>query len=180
MKTNDLTGQKDTRLSFFIFTAIKLKTKACDKSLSSFYWDHIDITSTVQIEQENKSWPGNFFARDNAQRLYLAWTTWRLQKCLYRNHWSHGEICTACFDLLFCLILSRCPQPRLCTESGQFHLRFTLHTQCPSFFCAKVIPDEFFIQGLVQLPFEFPWRSGLNHMPWSLVFQKHSKNSAAF
>lgn len=111
-------------LSFFIFSAIKLKTKPCDKSLTSFYWDHIDITRTVQIEQENKSWPGNFFARDNAQRLYLAWPMWWLQKCFYRNYWSHVEIFTACFDL-FCLIFSLCPQPRLWTESGQFHVQMT-------------------------------------------------------
>lgn len=121
-------------LSFFIFSAIKLKAEACDKSLTSFYWDHIVFTSTVQIQQENKSWPSNFFVRDNAQRLYLAWPTWRLQKCLYRNYWSHGEIFTACFDLLFCLMLSLCPQPRLWTESGRFHVHFALHRRSPSFF----------------------------------------------
>lgn len=113
------------------------------------------------------------------KRLYLAWPMWWLQKCFYRNYWSHVEIFTACFDL-FCLIFSLCPQPRLWTESGQFHVRFALHRWRPSFFYAKVIPDEFFMQGSGQLPFEFPWQPGLNHVPWSLVFQKHGKNSAAF
>ncbi|RLV93891.1 hypothetical protein DV515_00013334 [Chloebia gouldiae] len=42
--------------------AIKLKPKACDTSLTSFYCDHTDFTSTGQIQQENKSRPGNFFA----------------------------------------------------------------------------------------------------------------------
>ena len=118
--------------SLFIFSAIKLKTRACDKPPTSSYWGHTDITGTVQAEQQNKSRPGNFFARDNAQRLHLARPTWRLQKCLYRNCWSQGEIFPACLDL--CLILLLCCQPRLRPESGQFQARFAPHRRCPSFF----------------------------------------------
>lgn len=63
MKISALTGQKDTLPShFFTFSAIKLKPKACDRSLTSFYCDHTDLTSTDHIQEENKSWPGNFFA----------------------------------------------------------------------------------------------------------------------
>lgn len=63
--------------------------------------------------------------RDNAPRSYLAWPVSGLtnvthQKCLYRNSWSRGEIVTAGFDLLFCWILSLCPQPRLWMEWTEY------------------------------------------------------------
>lgn len=45
------------------------------------------------------------------------------QKRLYRNSWSHGEIVTAGFDLLFCWI-SPCALGPGCEQSG----RGTLHT----------------------------------------------------
>lgn len=102
--------KRTSAFSFFIFSAIKLRTKACDKPLASFYWGSIDITSTAQMEQENKSWPGNFFVRDNAQRFYLAWPMWRLQNAFTGITDPLGRVLqralTCCFTWYFHFALS--------------------------------------------------------------------------
>lgn len=95
----------------FYIQCYKTQAKACDRSLTSFYCDHADLTSIDRIQQENKSRPGNFFAGTMHGDCI-----WPDQKCPYRNSWSHGEIVTAGLDLLFCWFLSLCPVPRLWTE----------------------------------------------------------------
>lgn len=158
--------------SFFIFSAIKLKPKACDRSLTSFYCDHTDLTSTDQIQQENKSWPGNFFAGT------MHWDCiWPGQGDNTKNAFTGipdamgrllQQVCTCCVDL---------PVPWV---DG---VHCTLHRWGPSFFHTEVIPGECFMQDSAQISFAFPQRPGLRkeleHQHRRLVFQKHGKKSAA-
>lgn len=95
-------------LSFFIFSAIKLQLKACDRSLTPFYCNHADLSSTGQIQQENKSQPGNSCA--GIMHWDCIWPHQRDDtKMPLQEFLIPWEIATAGLDLLCCWILSLCP-----------------------------------------------------------------------
>lgn len=111
--------------------------------------------------------------RGTAHRLYLP----QLQKCLCWNCRSQGEICTACFNSLFCPVLSICPQPQLRTARGQLPMHLLLPTSIllPSRSAAT------WAKPLGRAQPKVPSRTpDISHVPHALVSQKHGKNSAVF